>query len=113
MLLNIKVRGDDLFTSMLTVGEVLVQPRATGDTPLAERYEDLLSRGTTLISFDLAVPQRFPLIRSDPTIKPADAIQLACAAAAGIDLFTTNDDHLSKKIVRGIHFITSLARAPF
>jgi predicted nucleic acid-binding protein len=46
------------------------------------------------------------------TIRPPDAIQLACAAEAGIDLFITNDDRLSKKAVRGIHFVTSLKNAP-
>jgi predicted nucleic acid-binding protein len=52
--------------------------------------------------------QRF-VKTEDPT---PDAIQLACAAAAGIDLFITNDDRLSKFHVQGIHFITGLDQAP-
>jgi predicted nucleic acid-binding protein len=51
-------------------------------------------------------------IRRDRGIRPPDAIQLACAAAAGVDLFITNDERLSRKIVPGVGFVTSLARAP-
>ena len=51
-------------------------------------------------------------IRRDPALKAPDAIQLACAASAGIDLFITNDERLSQRTVRGIHFITSLSRSP-
>ncbi|SRR5579875_109797 len=46
------------------------------------------------------------------TFGGAEAIQLACAAAAGMDLFITNDDRLSRKRVPEIKFITSLQRAP-
>jgi hypothetical protein len=49
--------------------------------------------------------------RYDRTIRPPDAIQLACAAQAEVDLFIANDDRLSTKSVSRIHFITSLARA--
>ena len=81
---------------------------------LAQRCEDLLLEGATILPFDLAVGRRYADIRGrEPTIKAPDAIQLACAAAAGIDLFITNDDRLSKKNVRGIHFVTSLNQAPF
>ena len=41
----------------------------------------------------------------------SEPVQLACAAAAGTDLFITNDDRLSRKNVRGIHFIQSLDKA--
>lgn len=44
-------------------------------------------------------------------ITAPDAIQLACAATAGVDLFMTNDDRLSRRLVPGVKFITSLERA--
>jgi predicted nucleic acid-binding protein len=44
-------------------------------------------------------------------LKHPDAIQLACATNARCDLFITNDDRLSQKIVPGIQFIASLERA--
>ena len=46
----------------------------------------------------------------DRTIRAPDAIQLACAASGGTDLFITNDDRLSRKNVPGIAFIQSLGR---
>lgn len=54
---------------------------------------------------------KYATIRHDRSIKAPDAIQLACAAQAGVDLFITNDDRLSRAVVPGIQFITSLERA--
>ena len=56
-------------------------------------------------------PVRLAAIRADRTIRAPDTIQLACAAAAGVDLFITNDDRLSRKVMPGVKFITSLAGA--
>jgi len=41
-----------------------------------------------------------------------DALQLACASAAGVDLFVTNDARLQNNKVEGIQFIVSLDRVP-
>jgi len=41
----------------------------------------------------------------------AQRVRFACAAAAGVDLFITNDDRLDGKIVPGVKFITSLDKA--
>ena len=104
-------RGDQLYTSALTLGEVLVKPLQTGDEPLRRAYEQAIVGGALILPFDLRVAARYARVRADRSIRPADAIQLACAAAAGMDLFITNDDRLSTKIVPGIQFITSLQRA--
>ena len=61
--------------------------------------------------FDVECAGRYAAIRADRSIKPPDAIQLACAGAAAVDLFITNDDRLSRKHVRDVKFITSLERA--
>jgi predicted nucleic acid-binding protein len=45
------------------------------------------------------------------SIRPPDAIQLACAAQVGVDLFITNDDRLSRITIPGIEFLVPLARA--
>jgi type II secretion system protein G len=42
-------------------------------------------------------------------VKPPLAIQLACAAQAGVDLFLTNDEHLARVKVKAIAEIKSLA----
>lgn len=105
-------RHDDLLTSALTLGEILVKPLSAGDTALADRYESLLnSPGVSVVPFDRLASRAYAEIRQDRAIKPPDAIQLACAAAARADLFITNDERLSRKIVPGIQFISSLEHA--
>jgi len=105
-------RKDQLFTSTLTLGEVLVKPKRVGDLKLADTYADLFSRHAVLIPFDDLAAGHYATIRSDKTVKAPDAIQLACAAREKVDLFITNDDRLSLKVIPGIQFIVSLAQAP-
>ena len=104
-------REDELLTSALTLGEVLVKPMEAGDQELQQRYENLITAGATVLLFDARAAPRFAEIRRDRSIRAPDAIQLACASTAGVDLFITNDDRLSRKRVRGIHFIQPLDNA--
>ena len=46
-------------------------------------------------------------------IRPADAIQLACASVAATDLFVTNDNRLSGLVVSGVTFVTGIERVPY
>ena len=106
-------RDDRLFTSALTVGEILVGPFATGDTGLAQQYTGFFKSPTLHVApFDMKAASLYARIRQDHTITRPDAIQLACAAAAEIELFITNDARLSCKVVPGVAFICSLERAP-
>jgi predicted nucleic acid-binding protein len=105
-------RGDELCTSSLTLGEVLVKPLEVGDTELARRFEDAIARSARVIPFDSAAARTFARLRADYALKPPDAIQLACAAQVETDLFITSDERLSQRVVPGIQFVTSLARAP-
>jgi predicted nucleic acid-binding protein len=106
-------RNDRLFTSAMTVGEALVKPLSTGHRSLADRYRALFSAPELTISpFGIDAAEAYAQIRQDRAINPADAIQLACAAAAEVDLFITNDGRLSRKNVSGIKFISSLSEAP-
>ena len=104
-------REDELLTSALTLGEVLVKPLEAGDEELRQRYEHAITAGATVLPFDSRAAPRFAEIRRDRSIRAPDAIQLACASAAGVDLFITNDERLSRKNVRGIHFIQPLGKA--
>ncbi len=104
-------REDELLTSALTLGEVLVKPMEIGDRELRQRYESVILAGATVVPFDVRAAPRFAEIRRDRSIRAPDAIQLACASMAGVDLFITNDDRLSRKRVRGIHFIQPLDNA--
>ena len=105
-------RRDELVTSTITLGEVLVHPIRHNRPDIASAYEQEITQGARLIPFDVDAARIFAAIRCDKSIKAPDAIQLACAAQARCDLFITNDDRLSGKIIPGIQFVTSLQRAP-
>lgn len=107
-------RNDELFTSALTLGEILVKPTSISDADLCRKYEDAIRSTAIIVNFDVAVARRYAKLRAQPPPKlsPPDAIQLACAATAGVDLFLTNDLRLHSLHVDGIHFITSVERAP-
>lgn len=104
-------RRDHLFTSALTLGEILVKPLKTGDEVLGARWERAISAAATVLPFSADAAPIFARIRAERSVAPPDAIQLASAAASGIDLFVTNDERLSRFVVPGIQFITSLERA--
>jgi predicted nucleic acid-binding protein len=104
-------RRDQLFTSTLTLGEVLVKPLETQSNELAARYREAIRMSAVLISFSAEAAEAYAKIRQDRTIRAPDAIQLSCASTAGIDLFVTNDERLARKSVAGVQFITSLERA--
>jgi len=103
-------RGDQLLTSVLTLGELLVKPLEKGEAAVRD-HETTIRQVATILPFDATSAPRYAAIRTDRTIRAPDAIQLACAATAGVDLFITNDDRLSRKHVPDVKFITSLARA--
>ena len=104
-------RNDELLTSTLTLGEILVRPLEAGNESLARRYEQAINAAATVIPFDQPAAYAFAKVRRDRTIRPPDAIQLACASVAGADMFISNDQRLNRKVVPGIHFIQSLATA--
>ncbi len=107
-------RRDELLTSYLTVGEALTKPREMGNSTLEKSYLNFFVNGPVeLVGFELEAAKRYAEIRSRERIRPADAIQLACAAAAGTDLFVTNDNRLSAVAVSGVTFITGIERIPY
>ena len=106
-------RRDEVLTSVMSLGEVLVTPLRNGDHALAQRYRTIFrGSGITVLPFLETAAEAFALIRGRGSVRPPDAIQLATAATAGCDLFLTNDDRLHGIAVPGIHFITSFEKAP-
>ena len=105
-------RGDQLLTSTLTLGEILVKPLERQEAELARRYEEAITAAAVMLPFDVKAAKIYGALRSDRSLRAPDAIQLASAAAAGVDLFITNDARLRAKRVEGIQFIVSLERAP-
>ena len=107
-------RGDELLTSYLTVGEVITKPKQLNNAMLERSYLNFFSGGSVeLVGFSLDAAQRYGDIRSRERIRPADAIQLACASAARTDLFVTNDNRLSGLVVSGVTFVTGIERVPY
>lgn len=106
-------RRDEVFTSVMTLGEVLVTPLGKGDFALAQRYRRIFrGQGIAVLPFVEQAAEVFARIRISGKVKPPDAIQLATAGTVGCDLFLTNDDRLQGVAVPGIHFITSFEKAP-
>ncbi len=105
-------RGDRIVTSAMTLGEVLVRPTKLGQTSLIEQYDRAIRTTAQVVSFDTSVAWRYASLRATHTIRSADAIQLACAAHFGVDLFITNDKNLHKLNIPGIGFIAPLEKVP-
>ena len=106
------VRGDQLLTSAITLGEILVKPIQLGDSKMVDYYRRLIPGTAVLLPFEEKAAIIYARLRSDRALRPPDAIQLACAASVGVDLFVTNDARLYSKQVAGIQFIVPLDRAP-
>jgi predicted nucleic acid-binding protein len=105
-------RGDQLLISTLTLGEILVKPTERSESELCRKYEHAIATAATMIAFDVKAAKVYAALRSERSLKAPDAMQLACAASASVDLFVTNDERLQGKHVDGIQFIVPLARAP-
>ena len=105
-------RGDQLITSTMTLGEILVKPLERQDLNLCKQYEEAITATSIVLPFDLKAAKKYSMLRLDRNLKAPDAIQLACAAAGSVDLFITNDSRLSDLRVEGIQFIVPLSRAP-
>ena len=114
LLARMAERRDELLTSTMTLGELLVKPLEMNRTDTADRYEQYLSsNGVHLVAFDRQAARIYAGIRRDRTVRPPDAIQLACAAAAKTNLFVTNDARLSRQMVPGVDFILPLQQVFF
>jgi uncharacterized protein len=99
-------RGDQLFTSHLAVGEIIAGIEKSTIRPSEQIVKETLREmGWNPLPFGEGAVGPFARLRSVEKVKVADAIHLACAASAGIDLFLTGDKQLTKLDVPGIQFI--------
>jgi predicted nucleic acid-binding protein len=102
-------RGDTLCTSVFAVGETLAGPSRTQRWDEVSKLRAFFrSQELRLLEFKLSTAEIFAEIRGRTGVSPADAIHLACAAEARVDLFLTHDKRLVKKIIPGIQFIATL-----
>ena len=109
---RMRSRGDQLITSALTLGEVLVKPIRSGQPDLVRAYEEAITQTTLVVPFDAKAARIFARLRSTRTVSAPDAIQLACASVAGTDVFITNDERLQRNQVEGVQFVVSLEHSP-
>jgi predicted nucleic acid-binding protein len=105
-------RGDRIVTSAMALGEVLVKPTKLGQASLIEQYDRAIRSTADVIGFDPQVAWRYATLRATHNIRNADAIQLACAAHFGVDLFITNNKQLHKLDIPGIGFVAPLDKVP-
>jgi predicted nucleic acid-binding protein len=102
-------RGDRLCTSAFTVGEVLTGPRKLKDDGGVRGIKKFFgSKEIEILPFDNDSADRYSMIRADTRASQADSIHLASAAAAGVDLFVTNDFELQKLVIPGIRFFADV-----
>jgi predicted nucleic acid-binding protein len=102
-------RRDSLCTSVFTLGEILTGLYKRGATEVvAQVHATLQPPRVKLLPFTTTTAEIYARIRAENRVAPADAIHLACAAEAGVDLFLTNDRRLTGLIVPGIDFIAGM-----
>jgi predicted nucleic acid-binding protein len=110
LLLKMEKRQDQLCTSTFAVGEALVGPSKAGNGEAATKMLLNVFRSpfVEVIPFGLEAAEHYASIRANQPLSPPDAIHLACAAQARIDLFLTNNNDLIGKVIPGIQFIAGL-----
>lgn len=85
-----------LYTSELTLAEVLVAPLREGDRKLIDAYEDFISTDETLtvVPVDRAILRWSAEIRATLGGKTPDAIHTATALANGCNIMVSSDQRL-------------------
>jgi predicted nucleic acid-binding protein len=102
-------RGDNLCTSIFTIGEVLTGFHKRRDRERASEAREMFQLpDIRILPFSLEVMERYAQIRADQRLTPADAIHLATASVARANLFLTNDAAIAKLTVPGIDFVAGL-----
>ena len=109
ILKKMQQRNDALCTSSFALGETLVGPYKKGTRETADRIREAFRPPfVEVLPFTSEVADLYARIRAQIGVSVADAIHLACAAQAGVDLFLTNDRRLAGQIVPGLQFIAGL-----
>lgn len=95
-----------LFTSYLALGEVLAGASKAAAADQRGIVRTVIDRmGFSYLPFGEQSVGTFIDLRANRKLKAADSIHLACAAAAGSDMFLTGDWQLVGMYVPGIKFI--------
>ena len=86
------------FSSVITLTEVLTQPKRKGDVVIEAAYRDVLLRGRnfSLVRIDELVADTAATLRARYDLKTPDALQIAASLTAGCQAFLTNDAALAR-----------------
>ena len=102
-------RGVILSTSVFTLGEVLTGPRIRNARAGIDGIRKIFDCGSVeILPFSREAADRCSVVRATCRVTQADAIHLAAAAVAGVELFVTNDAKLRKLLIPGIKFFADL-----
>jgi predicted nucleic acid-binding protein len=102
-------RQDTLCTSVFCIGEVLTGPRKMGFHAEADKaLHFFTSPSVEILPFTMETANQFSKVRAQTGASPPDAIHLATAAIAGVDVFLTNDRKLLQLQIAGIQFIAGI-----
>lgn len=102
-------RQDVLCTSVFTIGEVLTGLAKRQDHATFKNALDYFdSNEVEVIPFGRSAALKYSKIRSVLPVTAADAIHLACASEAKVDVLITNDNKMIGRTVPGIQFIVGL-----
>ncbi len=94
--------------SLFVLNELLVLPTRNNDAFTVAKYRKLFtSANIDVLPYTLASSQTYAELRAFDRVKQLDALHLATAAAAQVDLFVTHDTKLLSLTVRGIGAIVN------
>ena len=81
------------YSSVVTLLEVLTQPKRIGNTAIEGEYRDLLLHGRhfELIIIDALIAEQAAALRATYTLRTPDALQIAAALHPGCQAFLIND----------------------
>lgn len=109
LLRQIEATGDRLATSIFTLGEVLTGPRKAGSNSAVTQIKSYFQSGRMeILPFDAVTADMYSVLRSSFKLSQADAIHMATAAIARVDIFFTNDSRLLQLTVPGIKFMADV-----
>lgn len=83
----------EVFTSTITLTEVLTKPLKANDVQLVKTYHEMLenTQNIVLVPVDNAIANRAAELRAQYNLKTPDALQIAVAIESHCDAFLTND----------------------
>jgi predicted nucleic acid-binding protein len=102
-------RGDTICTSVFTLGEILVRPRMVKNDAAYDSIRQFMRGGEIeLLPFTAETAEQYSAVRAETRLKAADAIHVATAILASVNLFVTNDRDIRKQTIPGLPLIAGL-----